>query len=604
MTANSIKKQDVDRQAVADKEVKRHNVAQENLDARKIKNEEGKRDDAFYLGVAKTFNDASGNLAKLANDFSFYTKYKDLVLNLLKQSIDDYAGETKSYILDETNITLNDGGMDLANHNFIMNKPAITAYKFAPTIGNTDNQASATAIAVKDFNTKVRAANSGSTNYDAVDLFQYPLSMDSILYILSWIERGLSLINYMNPREPFTVAYGLLLAHCDNNASIMKAFLEQRHAIVDIYNRAVVQINALNIPVQMDFIKRHCFLGRTVFFDHEHVGREYYIVNPYVYYVYDEASGAILVHDFFARLAQGGTIISNLRNIVDSQVSALINSQTVNTMSGDITKAFGNGFKLEQLSLETASKLTPILINDTKYLQSFKNAVIAMPSDINELSIKQVNDSNGNPLLYQGKHNGTVWTPIEVKPGYNYMFDETAHDMVEVPSFLGGENFLVDYYDTNSISEEDQCYNLSFYCNLTSGHIRDTRSEILVNMVVYQYTKAQGLQQYDYFESNFCQLDSSSLLTNSAVDYVENNQDYLKHALTFASFNFLPRLLYCYPNPNDNVNDFFLIWNRNRNRNLVRSDLISEIQRNTLISMFSVTEHSENGKSGRRSRKK
>lgn len=604
MTANSIKKQDVDRQTELDKETKRHNVAQEKLDARRIKNEEGKRDDTFYLGVAKTFNDASGNFAKLANDFSFYTKYKDLVLNLLKQSVDDYAGETKSYVLNETNITLNDGGMDLANHSFTMYKPAIVAYKFAPTIGNTDNQSSATAIAVKDFNTKIRAANSGSTNYDAVDLFQYPLSMDSILYILSWIERGLALINFMNPREPFTVAYGLLKAHCDNDNNIVKAFLDQRHAIVDIYNRAVVQINALNIPVQMDFIKRHCFLSHTVFFDHEHVGREYYIVNPYVYYTYDETAGVLTVHDFFAKLTTAGTIVSNLREILDTQISALINSQTVNTMSGDITKACGNGFKLEQISLETASKLVPTLVNDTKYLQSFKNAIIAMPKDINELSIKQVNDSSNNPLLYQGKHNGTVWTPIEANPGFNYMYDETSKTIEDVPSFLGGDNLLVDYYDTNSITEEDQCYNLSFYCNLTSGHIRDARSEILVNMVIYEYTKTNSLVLMEYFQSNFWELDNGSFLTDSASAFVSQNIDYIERAIAFSSFNFLPKLLLCLPNPVENVNRFFLVWNRNRNRNLVRTELISEIQRNTLISMFSMTTSSNSRGTKGNSRKK
>jgi hypothetical protein len=566
------------------REKERSNLVKEDIDRYNAQSQrtasKGKNAKDVVTAIDKATRmmfDGGKAVASAMNDFDWYTNFDDLEMNVLKQSIQNYAEYDEQY--DNSKFVYAGSQVPLEVK---LGKQSIFAYKFQPTLGNCEGYTSVTALAVRNFATSVRKDNMGQNMYDQVDLFLYPLSMDSITYTLCWIQRGLSLVNYADVRDPSTVAYGLLKAHCFNNSTLVDTFLNERAAIIDLYNQAVVKLNVLNVPIQLPYIKRHAFLASNIFVQGENVGKSYFIMNPNSYFVFDEVNGALQCRDFEARISIG--TVARMREIIDEMIIPLINSQTIGIMSGDIDRAFGESHPFVKINQSAMDQLYPILNDDPKYLMSIKNADIVPinPSvstfELNDFDIKQGVDNYNNPFLYQG----TQGSGIPIRKLTYYVWDSVDHDSVENQVYER-HNVIVDYYDSNKITEEDQCYNTSFKIVRNESFITHCRSEILVQEKYYTYSPStRNITQTYARTSNVMEFEHS---TGDTYD-VDTIKETFEQILLFSQFKFVPKIIVLWWSQTDAKTTVWLAWNRNKNRNFISEENLSKIQDTTLLSMF------------------
>lgn len=578
------------------KETKRSNLVKEEADKLKAKAAWEKAKGSNIKDVTTAINsstrqmfDAGQAIAGAINDFAWYTNYVDLELNTLKQAIQNYAEYDMEY--DNSKVAyISDPDKHVHTKMF---KQSIFAYKFQTTLGSAANYASPTALAIREFNTKVRSDNFSTQSYDSVDLFLYPLAFDAITYMLCWLLRGLSLVNYADARDPSTIVYGLLKAHCYGNATLANTFINERNTLLDLYNQIVVRLNALNVPIQLPYIKRHAFLALNVFTKGEGVGRSYFLMNPNSYYYYDEANGILQCRDVATKLTSG--TVSSIRRIFDEMIIPLANSQAVAIMSGDIDRAMGVSHPFKTIPLSEINTMNITLVDDPKYLMSIKNADIItinnpIGGELSDFDIKQGDDGNANPYLYQGNVSGIPC----VLPTYDAWNNKT--NVAEESEFCEKIQHVVDYYDTTKITEEDQCYNTSFKVVINSATkvITSCRSEIIVEEKYYTYNPTtKDMKNVGTRRSNFLALEHA---TDATYD-IETVKEDLEYVLQLAQFKFVPKLFFFQYFNGENT--MYLIWNSNKNRNFIDEETLAKIQDNTLLSMFSFTvgasTHMENG---------
>nr|UVJ88901.1 putative capsid protein [Picobirnavirus sp.] len=588
MTSNAIKAQEL-------KETKRHNRRQEEVDLRNANTREAEAEEKhregyskrFHRGMADFFTGLQGS-AKAVNDFSWYAKFETTLRNALKQPITDVVGSSKSGDISGEGEFLNN-----VPNNIRMHKNMISSFYFIPTIGASDDADSAICIATRDFNTKVRGANAGATNYDAADLMMLPLASDSIITMLAWLRKTLSIINLMDSANPVLNLQLLLDQQCYGITALAADIKINYPAYVAIYNEAVDKINNSRLPSEMPYIKRHAFITNTLFFDGDGVGIHYYNVLPEVYFTYDETNSKLTHNNVDANLSISPDYQSNVRRIFNQMLTPLLNSQTVNTMCGDMEKANIKFLRLENLSVDQIYKLRPVVNCDPKYLQSFKNADIVNLSDFNEVDIRQATDPDNNPFLYQGNYAGNTWSGMSIANNDPYSYNpdnETVDNDVDVSQFLGDR--LVDYYDSNKISDEDQLYNLSFKVGSNTPEKVDIcRSELIYKLVVCQFIVGQSVASQQTYYSNIL---SNSDLTSDMVG-ISTIEDACDHANSIVETfcylydeDFLPKFWLIVPrvDASGSQNAWYLIWKRNHNRNFVTKEVIQRIHKYCLQSLF------------------
>nr|UVJ88896.1 putative capsid protein [Picobirnavirus sp.] len=587
MTSNAINykkaRDDRDMREQELKETKRSNLVKEEADKLKAKAAWEKAKGSNIKDVTTAINsstrqmfDAGTAIAGQINDFAWYTNYVDLELNTLKQAIQNYAGYDLQY--DDSKVKYTS---DTNNVETNMYKQSILAYKFQTTLGSASNYASPTALAIREFNTAVRKDNFSNQSYDSVDLFLYPLAFDAITYMLCWLLRGLALVNYADARDPSTIVYGLLKAHCYGNATLAETFVSDRTELIDLYNQIVVRLNALNVPIQLPYIKRHAFLALNVFTQGEGVGRSYFIMNPHSYYYYDEVNG-VLQCKTVERKLQSGTA-GTIRNLFNEMIIPLVNSQSIAIMSGDIDRAMGVSHPFSTIALSDMGNLRINLVDDPKYLMSIKNAdIIHIKDDVggelSDFDIKQGDDGNANPYLYQGATTGIPYQRPELE-----LWD-SVNNTTDTALFEENGGHVVDYYDSTKITEEDQCYNTSFKVVTGYDKILHCRSEIIVEEKYYTYApNNRDIKLVGSRRSNFLAFEHSTADTYD----IETIKDDFEYVLRLAQFKFVPKVFLFQYYTGENY--MYMVWNGNKNRNFIDNETLGKIQDNTLLSMFAFT---------------
>lgn len=236
--------------------------------------------------------------------------------------------------------------------------PGVMSVGFEIGYGVSDSTDSPLNVATQNIYSYIRHANSGRTNYDAPDLMQYLLAMDSIY---TWYEHcrriyGLAcLYNAKNVYYPKAVLQALG-ADADDIVNNLANF---RYAL----NARVPRILSRAIPTIMRMFKRHSWLSGNVFADSTLVDRAgLYVFRPdklwkYVdqgtpasgfagflepimvgrkYVSYDEGTQEMMLIDG-ANMSWIGYI-----NTLDDLLQAVMGSEDAGIMSGDIMKVWGN----------------------------------------------------------------------------------------------------------------------------------------------------------------------------------------------------------------------------------------------------------------------
>lgn len=401
----------------------------------------------------------------------------------------------------------------------------IVVADYLPTIGTlkgADYNTPVQAMFQKIFQV-IRGKNSGSTNYDYVDLGQVIIALDSMRIVFEEITRALDLSLYSQTMNSYTIR------------SIVKSlgydvdFINtNRLAIISLLNKFATDMNKLALPGNLPYFRRHANLSGHVLTDRiEGTHRNYYAYKCKGYYVYDELNARLIFHQVSdSNNYNYRKDLTKLKNLLNQFVTSFQRSDAVTIMAGDVEKAVDNGaiaadalFSFPTISLDDSLSFyhKELFWCNELDLSSFRNMTIFGYTVDSNYNIGQYfNASTGANFIYQGTLDGSnipngvlVANPSQTGRIYPANGDS-------VPKLLIRTDF--DQPSDDSVIEDTRFavyYNIpndTFLANSTPVAIGSHGSEIIVGLNVYVYTdsnawKADNPSAYT-IGNTFFQIDS------------------------------------------------------------------------------------------------
>lgn len=351
MTSNQV-------QNMANKEQARSNRAREGLERSKQKETKRSNKVKEGIGIAKTVLDpittTASNAAKLfaaANDPSWYNKDPQLVRDAASISYKSAVGirDISAGVME-----LSEDGLVASNG--ALQEPGIMCLKYIPTIGNsTIGTAAAVNIAAKNIYSYVRYANSGARNYEAPDLMLYLVAMDSAYAWYSLLTRAYSVAMTAkgeNRYYPTRMLRALGFRTTDSSDGTQHTILNNLSAFRMHINMLATRLSAFYVPHVMPYYDRHIWMNANIFKDSPVKKSQEYVFTPSLLWVYDESNVGKLIPIYIGENGTGGSnqylqgVVNNIsmefiQQTTNTIINALINSEDIGIMSGDILKAYG-----------------------------------------------------------------------------------------------------------------------------------------------------------------------------------------------------------------------------------------------------------------------
>lgn len=301
--------------------------------------------------------------------------------------------------------------------------PGVMSLCVEPGIGIAENATDPANVFMRNFYSWIRHANSGHTNYNAPDLGLYIMAVDQIHLILEHIVRIYGVARTYSSANRYMPEAILKAMGCDPNDATAPLYSNLATFRSELLN-LMIKVGTFVVPKDFKIIERHRELFRYIYADGTTGKSQIYLFRPEGYKIYNETgsghTGGYLEHHAIASNAP--ISFAAWLNIASNMIDALVQSEDMNIMSGDILKAYGaeNCYKLEYFD----SDYTVVPLYNPEILLQIHNAVIAGEAwDDASLDIYQ--DPNDNIIKY---------TPV-FKVGNPYQNASPIVDMpVEVPT--------------------------------------------------------------------------------------------------------------------------------------------------------------------------
>lgn len=306
----------------------------------------------------------------------------------------------------------------------------IIVINYIPTIGTTDQKIESSELQnnVRLLWTPVRESNSGAVNnYDQSDLFQFTLASSSVFEILRLLARPLNYINAK--RKPMNVFTAwdkhVLDAMTGGNANY---WINNKTEIIQGLNSLIRTYNAQMLPIGFDLTKRRSVLNGNIF-THDGCRDEMYIFIPTTYYVYDEANSKLTAKSL--NLTDMCSSIDNMKDVLSSMLSPLVNGTVTSIMAGDMKKAFPKQVStIRELPYQFKGN---VYSNDEHILEALRNADVHnwLPTSGDMLDIKQGVTVNLDTYIYQGTlidHKAVLQALDDTEDNFSYWYNLIGQD--------------------------------------------------------------------------------------------------------------------------------------------------------------------------------
>lgn len=275
-----------------------------------------------------------------------------------------------------------------------------------PSIGSSQDKDSPINIASFSLFSFVRHANSGASNYDAVDLMQYVLAMSSVYSYINFCQRlyGMAFtFSQRNSYLPEVMFASVGIDYADIRANLANFRLG--------LNILINQAASFAVPNTIPLLVRQSFVYSGLYTEGSSIKDQMYIYNPsgfwYFQYSSDDLSGYLKLLPFYSSsetnyndpkeyLTSTGTLFwrdnAKLRDhkfLLDYGtflMKNLVNNQDFKIMSGDIYKAFGNN-TISLASVPEAYQILPQF--NIGVLEQMSNATILGKDQLNTLGWSQ-----------------------------------------------------------------------------------------------------------------------------------------------------------------------------------------------------------------------
>ena len=299
-------------------ETKRHNKRSEQIEAKKAKAAQDTAT-AKKISAAVGAVDTAVKTASVFNDVKWYGLSEQLLEDVSRISFNTALGLPVNPGLPEPTVF-----------------PGIMELDFVPLFGAGLNSADALNTAAKQIYSYVRHANSGARNYEAIDLMEYIMVVDSAYMLWSHLRRAYGILMVTDGRNRY-LNYAMVRAMGFNPQSLMGELASLRALI----NRFGVLLNALYIPKVLPVLERHSWMCSNVFKDNPVFKSQFYIFKPTHYYSFDDVVGAAKLTAI--NYGTNGMTYTTISNLINAVMNNLTSSEDIGIMSGDVLKAYGEG---------------------------------------------------------------------------------------------------------------------------------------------------------------------------------------------------------------------------------------------------------------------
>lgn len=254
--------------------------------------------------------------------------------------------------------------------------PGICTISVDLTLGASVNAASALNLSTFGLYSWVRHANSGHANYDAPDLMLYIGAMDSIHACLAWFKRLYGVANLYhvyNRYYPRSIVEAMGVDFDD--------LIEKLPTLRYFINNMCAKLGSMAVPAGMRLMQRHQWLFEGIYLDGPLAKAQTYLFNPHSFLVFKENTGPgelshLAVRHWVAK-EDGIQPIETFMTAFEEMVNAVITSEDMNIMSGDLLKAYGLGGIIKVVGIESTYTVLPSSLDEV--LSQINNLVV-MPA--------------------------------------------------------------------------------------------------------------------------------------------------------------------------------------------------------------------------------
>lgn len=255
------------------------------------------------------------------------------------------------------------------NINQVFYAAGVMTINFAPTIGpNAEGATAPVNIAAQELYTLVRRANSGAKNYDKTDLMMVILAMDSAYMLYEDMLRAYRVMTTFSSVNRY---YPNFILNAMGYSTDLVTDIANFRGLLDVF---AYKLASINIPDQLDIIKRHSWMCSNIYLDDDDVKAQSYIFRPSFIYRWsegEEGKPTSLVTTTFHSGKELYTLQS-LSTLIDSLMNPLLGSEDVGTITGDMLKAFGESGMIKIRPVEDYATLVPVYSKEV--LMQIRNA--------------------------------------------------------------------------------------------------------------------------------------------------------------------------------------------------------------------------------------
>lgn len=605
MTANQLKAQE--------NELKREELAE------KKRTGKAERFSKFTKGTGDLLKGAAG-LAGAINDPSWYNLDKALVNDVGQLPYGRPIGLKEN----RNGAFMNTGGSTTSGDANKLAFPGVMRLEYVPTVGDgSQSESDAINVAMRNVYSFVRHANSGSRNYDAPDLMQYLLTMDSIYSLIAHCSRAYSIALTAKSENRYWPDKMLDAAGFTSGGGSIMSRLAQFRAEI---NMAIQKASIFNVPAKFPYFNRHIWMNSNIFKDGAYKRSRNYVFVPATYYPSPDINGIQTGIRYFGLDSNGlvdpNTItgwvdptglvsINDVRHMsYDAAVALLkylIDNATQNEdygiMSGDILKAFGDSglFKLQQVAEDYHVEA----IYSPEVLTQIQGATI-LPGSYYGPAVAQT--SNG--IIYQGTYGltGGIHTPTLMPGILGYYASPNASHVNKMPDC---KRVLINMYkdevtpDDNMVatrlSNVATAQGMRYWdISGTSYYFYESKAETCASEIVdgVAIFNALGGADASYISSNFpvlnamisrngCHFTGAGLFIQTGT--LVSCEEALRVIQTINAFEWAPRIVINHSSSPTNVNPNPIYENQDlANYILIGKDEIDQLHAVALLSLFAV----------------
>lgn len=262
--------------------------------------------------------------------------------------------------------------------------PGIFKIGYLPTYGRARDNSDPINLAARNIYSFVRKANSGSKNYDAPNMMMYLMACDSVYTFYQWMLRLYGLLRYYSVYNQYYNEAILKAMNVD--AASFSGFMADFRAYI---NKFALKANSLCVPNTFKVYERHMYLVSALFKDTEAAKAQIYLFNPDYIYTYDEPNGRLTP----LAIGRNASLLTptDVMAIGDTLLNAILTSEDMAIIKGDILKAFGdNGiYSLAPISDDYVTAT----IHDYEILTEIQASNYLGPLDLSKANINITEDT-------------------------------------------------------------------------------------------------------------------------------------------------------------------------------------------------------------------